>query len=282
MKSLVKLILSLGIKLAFVALLIAIVMGLSSCSGCTPSDTSFSLAINKNPDVTEESVKENNSDPVETTVSSLKANESSSDTTGNNTVAKPTEQTSQEPRNTESVSNNQEENNSDSTQSRTQDSATPTPTPKTADTSGQSATPTPVPSSTPIPTATPKPTSTPTPQPTNTPAPTSTPTPEPTATPTPEPTETPKSAVAAYMQVTINISGVDDPFTDNEVYVSTTRTYIVQPKDGCAYHSYNSGDYYRPATDNNDIYTDFYAKYPNGEAWGYACTSFKIVGFVDD
>lgn len=282
MKSLVKLILSLGIKLAFVALLIAIVMGLSSCSGCTPSDTSFSIAINQNSDVTEESVKENNSDPVETSVSSLKANESVSVSTENNTVAKPTEQTNQRTQNNESVSNNQEEKNADSTQSRTQDSATPTPTPKAADTSVQSATPTPFPSSTPIPTATPKPTSTPTPQPTNTPVPISTPTPEPTATPTPEPTEPPKVAVAAYMQVTINISGVDDPFTDNEVYVSTTRTYIVQPKDGCAYHSYNSGDYYRPATDNNDIYTDFYAKYPNGEAWGYACTSFKIVGFVDD
>ena len=126
MKSLVKLVLSLGIKLAFVALLVAIAIGLSSCSGCTPSDTSFSLAINQNPDVTEESVKENISDPVETTVSSLKANETGSNTTGNNTVAKPTEQTSQEPRNTESVSNNQEGTAPDSNQSNTQDSATPT------------------------------------------------------------------------------------------------------------------------------------------------------------
>lgn len=280
MKSLVKLILSLGIKLAFVALLIAIAMGLSSCSGYTPSDTSFSLAINQNPDDTKGSVKENNSDPVETTVSSLKANELDSDTTGNNMVAKPTEQTGQEPRNTESVSNNQEENNSDSAQSRTQDSATPTPTPKAADVSNQSTTP--VPTATPIPTATPKPTVTPTPKPTNTPVPTATPAPEPTVTPTPEPSEAPKKAVAAYMQVTINISGVDDPFNDNEVYVPTTRTYIVQPKEGCVYHSYNTADYYSPATDNNDIYTDFYAKYPNGEAWGYACTGFKIVGFVDD
>ncbi len=280
MKSLVKLILSLGIKLAFVALLIAIAMGLSSCSGDTPSDTSFSLAINQNPDDTKESVKENNSDPVETTDSSLKAIELDSDTTGNNVVVKPTEQTGQEPRNTESANNNQEENNSDSAQSRTQDSATPTPTPKAADVSDQSTTP--VPTATPIPTATPKPTVTPTPKPTNTPVPTATPAPEPTATPTPEPSEAPKKAVAAYMQVTINISGVDDPFNDNEVYVPTTRTYIVQPKDGCVYHSYNTADYYSPATDNNDIYTDFYAKYPNGEAWGYACTGFKIVGFVDD
>ena len=120
MKSLVKLILSVGIKLAFVALLFAIVMGLSSCSGCTPSDTSFSLAINQNPDVTEESVKENISDPVETTVSSLKANETGSNTTGNNMVAKPTEQTSQEPRNTESASNNQEGNDPESNQHRSQ------------------------------------------------------------------------------------------------------------------------------------------------------------------
>lgn len=163
------------------------------------------------------------------------------------------------------------------------------PSPSPIPTNSPKPTNTPVPTESPsnsgsssptTPTNTPVPTATSTPQPTNTPVPTATP--EPTATPIPEPTEAPKKAVAAYMQVTINISGVDDPFTDNEVYVSTTRTYIVQPKDGCVYHSHNTADYYSPTTDNNDIYTDFYAKYPNGDAWGYACTGFKIVGFVDD
>ena len=278
MKSLVKLILSVGIKLAFVALLFAIVMGLSSCSGCTPSDTSFSLAINQNPDVTEESVKENNSDPTGTTISSLKANESSSDTTGNNTVAKPTEQTSQEPRNTESVSNNQEENNSDSAQPRTQDSETPTPTPKSTDVSGQSATPTP------IPTPTPKPTATPTPKPTNTPVPTSTPTPEPTATPTPEPTEAPKPAVAAYVQATFIVYGATDD--DNPTYVESTvvRTYKVQPKDGCSYHSPHVSNYVciDAQISWSDLDNAFLKEHPGCVVHGYDTVDEQVVGFVDD
>lgn len=283
MKSLVKLILSLGIKLAFVALLIAIAMGLSSCSGCTPSDTSISLAINQNPDITEESVKENNSDPVETTVSSLKANESGSNTTRNNTVAKPTEQTEQEPRNIETVSNNQEENDSDSAQPRMQDSATPTPTPKAADVSGQSATPTPVPTATatPKPTNTPVPTATPTTKPTSTPVPTATPTPEPTEAPEP----TPQPPVAARIRVTLRVWGSDDPDgEDNDISVIVYRTYTVQPKDGCTYHSYNTGNYVAPdmQIDTSDINSEFYAQYPNGLAVGYAYIGDEIVGFVDD
>lgn len=281
MKSLVKLVLSLGIKLAFVALLVAIAIGLSSCSGCTPSDTSFSLAINQNPDVTEESVKENISDPVETTVASLKANETGSNTAGNNTVAKPTEQTSQEPRITESVSNNQEENDSESTQSRTQDSATPT-SPATSG-SDQSPTSTPVPTATatPKPTNTPVPTATPTPKPTSTPVPTATPTPEPTEAPEP----TPQPAVAARIRVTLRVWGSDDPDgEDNDVSVIVYRTYTVQPKDGCTYHSYNTGNYVAPdmQIDTSDINSEFYAQYPNGLAVGYAYIGDEIVGFVDD
>ena len=281
MKSLVKLVLSLGIKLAFVALLIAIAIGLSSCSGCTPSDTSFSLAINPNPDVTEESVKESISDPVETTVSSLKANETGSNTTGNNTVAKPTEQTNQEPRITESVSNNQEENDSESTQSRTQDSATPTS--RATGGSDQSPTSTPVPTATatPKPTNTPVPTATPTPKPTSTPVPTATPTPEPTEAPEP----TPQPAVAARIRVTLRVWGSDDPDgEDNDVSVIVYRTYTVQPKDGCTYHSYNTGNYVAPdmQIDTSDINSEFYAQYPNGLAVGYAYIGDEIVGFVDD
>ena len=281
MKSLVKLVLSLGIKLAFVALLVAIAIGLSSCSGCTPSDTSFSLAINQNPDVTEESVKESISDPVETTVSSLKANETGSNTTGNNIVAKPTEQTSQGPRNTESASNNQEGNDPESNQSSTQDSATPTS--QATGGSDQSPTSTPVPTATatPKPTNTPAPTATPTPKPTSTPVPTATPTPEPTEAPEP----TPQPAVAARIRVTLRVWGSDDPDgEDNDVSVIVYRTYTVQPKDGCTYHSYNTGNYVAPdmQIDTRDINSEFYAQYPNGLAVGYAYIGDEIVGFVDD
>lgn len=281
MKSLVKLVLSLGIKLAFVALLVAIAIGLSSCSGCTPSDTSFSLAINQNPDVTDESVKESISDPVETTVSSLKANETGSNTTRNNMVAKPTEQTSQEPRNTESASNNQKGNDPESNQSSTQDSATPTS--QATGGSDQSPTSTPVPTATatPKPTNTPAPTATPTPKPTSTPVPTATPTPEPTEAPEP----TPQPAVAARIRVTLRVWGSDDPDgEDNDVSVIVYRTYTVQPKDGCTYHSYNTGNYVAPdmQIDTSDINSEFYAQYPNGLAVGYAYIGDEIVGFVDD
>ena len=281
MKSLVKLVLSLGIKLAFVALLVAIAIGLSSCSGCTPSDTSFSLAINQNPDVTEESVKESISDPVETTVSSLKANETGSNTTGNNMVAKPTEQTSQEPRNTESASNNQEGNVPESNQSNTQDSATPTSQATGGSVQSPTSTPVPTATATPKPTNTPAPTATPTPKPTSTPVPTSTPTPEPTEAPEP----TPQPAVAARIRVTLRVWGSDDPDgEDNDVSVIVYRTYTVQPKDGCTYHSYNTGNYVAPdmQIDTSDINSEFYAQYPNGLAVGYAYIGDEIVGFVDD
>ena len=281
MKSLVKLIINLGIKLAIVALLYAIAMGLSSCSSCAVAETySSSTANNQKINSSDGTLEVNPSETTDSYVSSLvngtipdsNIENRNTDDTKTEEVINPTDQTRQDTRNTESVSYNPDENDSDSARSHTQTTATPTPIPTTA--TVPAATSTPVPTATPKPTSTPKPTATPTPTPTNTPVP--------TATPIPEPTEAPKKAVAAYMQVTINISGVDDPFTDNEVYVPTTRTYIVQPKDGCVYHSYNTADYYSPATDNNDIYTDFYAKYPNGDAWGYACTGFKIVGFVDD
>lgn len=281
MKSLVKLVLSLGIKLAFVALLVAIAIGLSSCSGCTPSDTSFSLAINQNPDVTEESVKENISDPVETTVSSLKANETGSNTTGNNMVAKPTEQTNQEPRNTESASNNQEGNDPESNQSSTQDSATPTSQATVGSDQSPTSTPVPTATATPKPTNTPVPTATPTPKPTSTPVPTATPTPEPTEAPEP----TPQPAVAARIRVTLRVWGSDDPDgEDNDVSVIVYRTYTVQPKDGCTYHSYNTGNYVAPdmQIDTSDINSEFYAQYPNGLAVGYAYIGDEIVGFVDD
>lgn len=134
---------------------------------------------------------------------------------------------------------------------------------------------------TPKPTATPVPTATSTPVPTNTPVPTATPTPEPTETLEP----TPKPAVAAKIRVTLRVWGSDDPDgEDNDVSVIVYRTYTVQPKDGCTYHSYNTGSYVAPdmQIDTSDINSDFYAQYPNGLAVGYAYIGGEIIGFVDD
>lgn len=164
------------------------------------------------------------------------------------------------------------------------------------------------PSPTPIPTNSPRPTNTPVPtespsnsgsssptNPTNTLVPTATPTPKPTntpvptATPAPEPTEapepTPQPAVAARIRVTLRVWGSDDPEgEDNDVSVIVYRTYTVQPKDGCTYHSYNTGNYVAPDMQINtsDINSEFYAQYPNGLAVGYAYIGDEIVGFVDD
>ena len=164
------------------------------------------------------------------------------------------------------------------------------------------------PSPSPIPTNSPRPTNTPVPtespsnsgsssptNPTNTPVRTATPTPKPThtpvptATPTPEPTEapepTPQPAVAARIRVTLRVWGSDDPEgEDNDVSVIVYRTYTVQPKDGCTYHSYNTGNYVAPDMQINtsDINSEFYAQYPNGLAVGYAYIGDEIVGFVDD
>lgn len=113
---------------------------------------------------------------------------------------------------------------------------------------------------------------------------TPTPTPAPTSTPAP----TPKPAVAAKIQVTFSVSGSDDTEAENggnNVTVrGITRIYIVQPKSGCAYHSGHPSDYVDPSkqVDWDDLFSEFYAKYPNGHAHGYSTTGKKIVGFVDD
>ena len=278
MKSLVKLIISIGIKLAIVALLYAIAMGLSSCRGCSIAETSsFSTENNQEIIESEESLVVNPSD-ASVPSNSLQANETvpdsnnenkNTDVTRNGAVANPTEQTRQDTSNTGSVNNNPDDNNSDS--AHAQATATPTSVPTSA----------PAATSTPTPTATSVPTATSTPIPTNTPAPTATSTPVPT-----EPTETTaKPAVAARIRVTLRVWGSDNPNgEDNDVSVIVYRTYTVQPKDGCSYHSYNVGSYASPERqfDTNDIYKDFYAKYPDGLAVGYAYTGAEIVGFVDD
>lgn len=278
MKSLVKLIISIGIKLAIVALLYAIAMGLSSCRGCSIAETSsFSTANDQEIIESEESLVVNTS-ASSVTSNSLQAYETDPNSnnenkntvvTRNGEVANPTEQTRQDTSNTGSESNNPDDNNSDS--AHAQATATPTPVPTSA----------PAATSTPTPTATPVPTATSTPIPTNTPAPTATSTPVPT-----EPTETTaKPAVAARIRVTLRVWGSDDPNgEDNDVSVIVYRTYTVQPKDGCTYHSYNVGSYVAPdrQISTSDIYTDFYAQYPNGLAVGYAYIGAEIVGFVDD
>ena len=169
MKSLVRLIISLGVKLALIALIYAIVMGLTSCRGCSDADAlSFSTANNDEVEVVTESSSESvMSDPSnETTPSSSfsQATENNqttiTETTKNSEVASSTQQTSQ---------------TTSSTVPAQEPTETTTAAPTTAPTSAQE------PTSTPAPTATPVPTNTPTP------IPTESPTPEPTATPTPKP-----------------------------------------------------------------------------------------------
>ena len=161
---------------------------------------------------------------------------------------------------------------------------TSTPTPKPVATS----TPKPTPTSTPKPTntPTPKPTATPTPEPTATPTPepTATPTPEPTATPTPEPTPIP--AVAAIVRTTHYISGYPSDDDDAELVVikDVVIDYVVQPKDGTEYHSWDLSDYesWELQVDFAEYDAIFYAQYPNGFVSGYSLRSEYIIGFVDD
>ena len=161
---------------------------------------------------------------------------------------------------------------------------TSTPTPKPVATS----TPKPTPTSTPKPTntPTPKPTATPTPEPTATPTPepTATPTPEPTATPTPEPTPIP--AVAAIVRTTHYISGYPSDDADAELVVikDVVIDYVVQPKDGTEYHSWDLSDYesWELQVDFAEYDAIFYAQYPNGFVSGYSLRSEYIIGFVDD
>lgn len=276
MKSSVKLIKNLGIKLASIALLSAFVMGLCSCKGCSAAEVSSDTTNTQELIESEESLGAN---PGATSIPSKSLQTSgtnpdsnienkNTDVTRNEDVSNPTEQTKQDTSDTGSV-NNQEENNSDSA---------PTTTTEAADVSGQSATPTP------IPTSTPKPTATPTPKPTNTPVPTATPTPEPTATPTPEPTEAPKPAVAAYVQATFIVYGATDD--DNPTYVESTvvRTYKVQPKDGCSYHSPHVSNYVciDAQISWSDLDNAFLKEHPGCVVHGYDTVDEQVVGFVDD
>ena len=181
MKPLVKLLLSLAIKIAFIALIYAMVMGLTSCSGCSNSDAlSFSTA--------KEEVTENTSDTSSEeavpTSSFSQANkkdpEESTVATGITTiieVAESTQQTSQTTRSSEPVRVNSDQ---------TQPKATATPTPK------PTKSPTSAPTNTPKPTSTPKPTATPTPEPTEAPEPTKAPTSTPKPSPTPKPVNDPR------------------------------------------------------------------------------------------
>lgn len=175
MKQLVKLIISLGIKLALIALIYAIVMGLTGCRGCSNAEAlSFSQADQEETEVVTDTSSETSVlDPSdEATPSSFsQASESNqeviAETTRNNEVASSTQQTSQTTSSSGASSNS---NGNTSNSGSSQGSATPTPAP----------------------TATPKSTATPTTEPTATPTPEPTPTPVPTATPTPKPTIKPE------------------------------------------------------------------------------------------
>ena len=130
------------------------------------------------------------------------------------------------------------------------------------------------------PTNTPVPTATPTPKPTNTPVPTATPTPEPTATPEP----TPRPAVAAYVQATFIVYGSTDD--ENQSYVESTvvRTYKVQPKDGCSYHSPHVSNYVciDAQISWTDLDNEFLKEHPGCVVNGYDTVDEQVVGFVDD
>lgn len=277
MKSLVKLIISIGIKLALVALLYAIVIGFSSCSEGVVAETySSSTANNQEINSSEGSLEVNPSDVAVPSVSLLvngsvpdtNIENKNTDDTKTEEVINPTDQTRQESRNTESVSNNPDENNSEPARTQMQATATPTPVPTTATV--------PTATSTPVPTSTPKPTATSTPTPTSTPVP--------TATPTPEPTEAPKPAVAAYVKATFIVYGSTDD--ENPTYVESTvvRTYKVQPKDGCSYHSHQVSDYV--CIDNQISWSDlddaFLKEHPGSVVHGYDTVGEQVIGFVDD
>ena len=181
--------------------------------------------------------------------------------------------------NTERASNTREDD-SDPVNEDPKPTATPTPKPtnngSSSSGSGSGSGNTATPTNTPVPTSTPKPTATPIPTPTSTPVP--------TATPTPEPTEAPKPAVAAYVQATFIVYGGTDD--ENPTYVESTvvRTYKVQPKDGCTYHSHQVSDYV--CIDNQIDWTDldnaFLKEHPGCVVHGYDTVGEQVIGFVDD
>ena len=289
MKSLAKIIISLGIKIAIVALFVAIAIGLSSCKGCNAAvDPSFSTDIIQETSNASESLREGvtpvPSNAAETSSLVLQDNKSQKnsdvktpDETRNDGVAKPTEQTADN--NTERASNTREDD-SDPVNEDPKPTATPTPKPannsSSSSGSGSGSGNTATPTNTPVPTSTPKPTATPIPTPTSTPVP--------TATPTPEPTEAPKPAVAAYVQATFIVYGGTDD--ENPTYVESTvvRTYKVQPKDGCTYHSHQVSDYV--CIDNQIDWTDldnaFLKEHPGCVVHGYDTVGEQVIGFVDD
>ena len=289
MKSLAKIIISLGIKIAIVALFVAIAIGLSSCKGCNAAvDPSFSTDIIQETSNASESLREGvtpiPSNAAETSSLVLQDNESQKnsdvktpDETRNDGVAKPTEQTADN--STERASNTREDD-SDPVNEDPKPTATPTPKPannsSSSSGSGSGSGNTATPTNTPVSTATPKPTATPIPTPTSTPVP--------TATPTPEPTEAPKPAVAAYVQATFIVYGGTDD--ENPTYVESTvvRTYQVQPKDGCSYHSHQVSDYV--CIDNQISWTDldnaFLKEHPGCVVNGYDTVGEQVIGFVDD
>lgn len=122
--------------------------------------------------------------------------------------------------------------------------------------------------------------------------------PKPTDTPTPTPEPTSKPAVAAIVRVKFIVSGcnitenIGTAWEDGDaVDITVVREYVCEPLSGTEYHSNNVSDYepYGKQVVPEDLYKDFYAKYPNGVVWGYG-TGYEngylvgpeVVGFVDD
>ena len=179
--------------------------------------------------------------------------------------------------------------NGSSSSSTSTENGISSPSPSPIPTNSPKPTNTPVPTESPsnsgsssptTPTNTPVPTATPTPKPTNTPVPTATPTSEPTATPEP----TPRPAVAAYVQATFIVYGATDD--DNPTYVESTvvRTYKVQPKDGCSYHSPHVSNYVciDAQISWSDLDNAFLKEHPGCVVHGYDTVDEQVIGFVDD
>ncbi|MBR2598410.1 MAG: hypothetical protein IKE09_07685 [Clostridiales bacterium] len=73
---------------------------------------------------------------------------------------------------------------------------------------------------------------------------------------------------------------------DNPTYVESTvvRTYKVQPKDGCSYHSPHVSNYVciDAQISWSDLDNAFLKEHPGCVVHGYDTVDEQVVGFVDD
>ena len=77
---------------------------------------------------------------------------------------------------------------------------------------------------------------------------------------------------------------VEDDDAELVVIKDVVIDYVVQPKDGTEYHSWDLSDYesWELQVDFAEFDAIFYAQYPDGFVSGYSLRSEYIIGFVDD